>query len=561
MNILGICDSQDAGAAVFIDNRHNIAAINEERLSRIKLDGGFPQRSIQEVLKLKNLKPDDIDIVVLASKMTPCFFLRLLRNTHAKLREKNKQFSLLLSLYILYQVIAHKIVLIGQIESLWSKIYLKNKLRKLGIKCRIIVIDHHAAHAYAAYSTSGFEEALIITIDGLGDGISFTVNIGRDGKIQRIFEQQALNDITLYYSRLTEFLGFIPIQDEGKVMGLAAYSNNPSVLSSAKKLLRILNGRFKARNLFFSFSKDKKIFSQLKLKNKEEIAFSFQTHLESLIVDLIRHWAAKSKIKNIALSGGFFANIKVNQKIAELDEVKNIYIYPHTGDGGLALGAIFAFAKPKPFQLKNLFIGTHYSNEQILRVFKAQQIKYKIIEDMEKYIAQILSQGKIVARFCGSMEYGPRALGNRSILCQATKKETKEILNRYLKRDMFMPFAPSILIEYRNQCCVGSDKAVYTASFMNISFNCTDYFRKTCPVAVHEDGTTRPQFVFKESNSNFYRVIDEYSKITGIPAIINTSFNIHEEPIVCCPEDALRVFNRTKIDYLAIANFLIERSN
>jgi len=555
MNILGICDSQDAGVAWVNNKSNDILALNEERISRVKLSGGFPLCSIKEILRLKNHSSENIDLVVIASHMTPSFILRIFPHIHAKLRNKNKQFSLLLSLYILYQVIAGKTILLKHTDSFLSRFVLKRKLKKLGIDSDIVFIDHHIAHAYGAYSTSGFDKALIFTIDGLGDGISFTVNIGNNGKVKRIFKQNALNDITLYYSRLTEFLGFIPIQDEGKVMGLAAYSSNYSVLEEAEKLLHASSGRFKTKN---TFSKDKKIYNRLKNKSKEEIAASFQLHVENVITAIVRFWIKKTGISNVVLSGGFFANIKVNQKIMQLNEVKNIYIYPHMGDGGLALGAIFAATKTKSFRLKNLFLGPECSNEQILKVLEKSKIKYEFFDNIEQKIAYILSQGKIVARFCGAMEYGPRALGNRSVLCQAIKVEIKDVLNAKLGRDKFMPFAPAILFESRHDCCLNVAKAEYTANFMNISFDATEYFKKACPAVVHKDETTRPQFVSKENNRSFYKIIDEYRKFTGIPAIINTSFNIHEEPIVYTPEDALRVFRKTKLDYLALENFLIK---
>ncbi len=558
MNILGICDSQDAGAALINNKSNNIAAVNEERLSREKLCGGLPSRSINEVLRLKNIRPEDLNLVVLASKMTPSFILRSFRKAHSGFRKKHRQFSFLLSIYILYQIIAHRTVLCELIESFFSKVILKKELKQLGINCKIVSIEHHAAHAYAAYITSGIDEILVITIDGLGDGISFTVNIGRAGRLTRIFEQNAFNDITLYYSRLTEFLGFTPIQDEGKVMGLAAYSTDYSALPFAQRLLRIDRGRFKNRNLFFSCSKDNEIYEQLAAKKKEDIAASFQLHLEDKIKELVRFWVEKTKIHDLALGGGFFANIKVNQKIAELDEINNLYVYPHMGDGGLALGAIFAVKKTKPFRLKNLFWGPAYSNEQIRQVLDANNLKYKFVEKIEEEIARILSAGKIVAHFCGRMEYGPRALGNRSILCQATQAGIPRRLNKILGRDMFMPFAPAILADQIHNCCLKANKAEYSGNFMNISFKSTEYFKNICPAVVHRDGTTRPQFVYKDANQRLYQIIDEYRKTTGIPAIVNTSFNLHEQPIVCTPNEALRVFQGTKIDYLVMENFLIE---
>ncbi len=557
MNILGICDSQDAGA-VIIDEKNSITAVNEERLSGVKLCGGFPERSIKEVLRITNTSLKKIDLVVLASHMTPSWFLRAFPKFHSRLRNTNKQFSFLLAIYILYQIIARKSAVIMWLESQMSRLIIKKRLNKIGIKAKVVTVEHHAAHAYAAYATSGFDNALIFTIDGLGDGISFTVNIGNAGKIKRVFEQQAFNDITLYYSRLTEFSGFIPIQDEGKVMGLAGYSNSYNVLPEAEKLLRIEKGRFKWRNLFFFCSADKRIFKSLKGKKREEIAASFQFHLERILLEIVSYWIEKTQIKNVIFSGGFFANIKVNQRVAQLKEVNELYVYPHMGDGGLAVGAVCAVKKIKPFRFKNLFLGASFSKEYVLNFLKTNKIKFEYVNNLAQRVAYLLSQGYIIARFSAGMEYGPRALGNRSILCQATDVGIQKILNEKLNRNDFMPFAPAILSEYKESCCLMTEKAVYSANFMNVSFDCTDYFKTICPAVVHKDGTTRPQFVDADSNPGFYNILKEYHRLTGIPAVINTSFNIHEEPIICAPEDALRVFKKGRLDYLVIENYLVK---
>ena len=558
MNILGICDSQDAGAVLLDTKNNKITAVNEERISRIKLSGGFPSGALKEVLVLRKIRPEDVDLVAVASHMTPSFILRGLSSIHKKLIQKNKQFSLLLSLYILYQVIAKYSILLEFIDSRLSSFIIRRKLKKFGVKAKLRVVEHHCAHAFAAYITSGMQKALIFTIDGLGDGVSFSVNIGEKGRLKRLHEGKALNDITLYYSRLTEFLGFAPIQDEGKVMGLAAYSDNHCVLNEAQKLLRSNNGRFKSRNIFYAFSKDRIVFQRLRSKTREDVAASFQVHAEKIICDIVHYWVKKTGIGNVALGGGFFANIKVNQRIAQMDDVFRVYVYPHMGDGGLALGAVYAVRKTQPFKFNDLFFGIAYSDEQVQAVLSKSGLKYEKIDDIEQKIAFLLSKDKIVARFDGAMEYGPRALGNRSILAQATDSCIQESLNKKLGRDAFMPFAPSILLEDKDKCCIGSNKAVYSASFMNISFPCTEYFKKRCPAAVHKDGTTRPQFVSRQNNPGFYKILVEYKKCTGIPALVNTSFNVHEEPIVRSPEDALDAFKRGKLNYLAINNFLIE---
>lgn len=556
MYILGICDSQDSGAALINSETNNITAINEERLCRTKLKGGFPYLSISEVLRLKKINLDEISLAAVASDMTPSFILRCFPEAHSKLRGDNKQFSFLLSLYITYQAFAQKIILFKKAEAFLSRLIFRYKLKKMGISCKVITVDHHTAHAYSAYSICGFDKALIITIDGLGDGVSFTVNTGQNGAVKPIFRQSALNDITLYYSRLTEFLGFKPIQDEGKVMGLAAYSDKYSALDQAGKLLRVKNGRFKSK---IPFCQDKEIFNQLKNLNKEEVAASFQKHAEDCLLQIVLYWAEKTGISRVVLSGGFFANIKVNQKISQLALVDEVYVCPHMGDGGLALGAALSVKKNKPLRVKDVFWGPAYTNTQISKVLEALKVNYIKSDEIHKVVAKLLSTGKVVARFNGAMEFGPRALGNRSILAQATDIEIQNSLNAKLGRDVFMPFAPSILKEYQSKCCESIDKAEHSACFMNISFDATEYFKQICPAAVHKDGTTRPHFVSDETNNDFYKILEQYRQITKIPAVLNTSFNNHEEPIVCSPEDAINSFHKSNLDYLAIGDFLVKR--
>ncbi|MFH1460403.1 MAG: carbamoyltransferase C-terminal domain-containing protein [Candidatus Omnitrophota bacterium] len=576
MYILGICDSQDSGA-VLVEDQNNIndltesiTAVNEERITRTKLKGGFPLFSIKEVMRIRNVKSGDIKLVVVASHMTPVSILRKFNKYHEKIRNKNSQFSFLLSLYIGYQVFAKKIKFMEKLEAYFSKLIIKSKLKKIGIKAQLLTVEHHQAHAYGAYATSGFNKALIFTIDGLGDGVSFTVNIGEQGKVKRIFEQDAQNDITLYYSRLTEKLGFIPIQDEGKVMGLAAYSQcyteNAKNSENSKYLkpgilLRTEAGSFRKRNYLFSLFRDRDYYGQIKSNRNVETAAAFQEHLEKKITEVVNHWIKKTGIKDIVLSGGFFANIKVNQKICQLDTVNDVYIFPHMGDGGLALGAVYVVKKIKPFKIKNIFWGNDFNQDEIKLVLEENKVNYQFFNNIEEQIAKFLSQGAIVARFNGPMEFGPRALGNRSIIAQATDKSIQLFLNQKLARDAFMPFAPAILATDREKCCLMPHKAGYTALFMNMGFNATEYLKKTCPAVVHEDGSIRPQFVTEQSNASFYKILDAYKRITQIPVLLNTSFNVHEEPIVCTPLDALKSFKKVSLDYLAIGNFLIKGEN
>lgn len=559
MIILGICDSQDAGAALIKDGKI-IAALNEERLNRNKLSGGFPLLSINRVLEIEKVTPEQVDLVVLASKMTPVTLMRVFRNTHQRLRENSFQFGYLLNLYLLYQVFAHRCIFPKEIESFLSSKFIQRQLSKIGFKSKVITVDHHLAHAYSAFVTSGFKKALIFTIDGLGDGLAVTVNIGQeDGRVRRIYEQTGLSAITLYYSRITEFLGFTPIKDEGKVTGLSAYGEAHKAINYAKSLLSYRVKGFNYQNYLLKQSENEGIYEKLKRFTKEEVSASFQHNLENELKKFILYWIRKTGIRNLAFAGGLFANVKANQRIHQLPEVNSVYIFPHMGDGGLAIGAAFSQLKRPSFRLNNLFFGPEYTNQEIERELKKYTLSYEYVEDMEKRVAYLLTQGKIVARFKGRMEYGPRALGNRSILYQPTDSTVKDWLNRKLGRTEFMPFSPTTLKEYASKFYCNIDGAEYTSKFMNISFNCTKWMKENCPGAIHVDNTARPQILSYEDNPSFYRIIDYYRELSGIPTLINTSFNMHEEPIVCDAREAIDAFIRAELDYLAIGDFLVKR--
>lgn len=554
--ILGICDSQDSGASLFIDGKL-VDAISEERLNREKQTRMFPYLSIKHLLDAHNLSLKDVDRVVLASSMTPSFILRLFNRDYNKsfVNEREPfQFSYLYHAYIIYQSLARKSYIIREIDAFFSKLIIKSRLCLW--KHRLHIIDHHTAHAASAYYTSGLKDALVITMDGMGDGLSVTVSIGHNKSLKRIFTQSGFCAIGNYYSRFTEYLGFKPLRHEGKITGLAAYGNPDATISHMKKVLRFKRRGFNYLNYFFPHSKKKGVFKQIECYSKEDIAAGLQKNLEEEVCKFIEYWIEKTGTRNIALAGGIFANVKLNQRIHEIEGINSVYIFPHMGDGGISAGAVLNYLKPEPFTLRNILLGPRYSDKEIRKELVKTNLKFKYHKNIEKKIARLIAKGKVIARFDGRMEYGPRALGNRSILYQVTDVNVNDFLNKKLKRTEFMPFAPATLIEYVDKCYKGIKGAEYPARFMTITFDCTDWMKKKCGGVVHVDGTARPQILSKKDNPSFYKIIDEYRKLTGIPCIINTSFNMHEEPIVCSPYDAIRAFKDSRLDFLALENFL-----
>ena len=567
IKILGLSDSKtESGIAYYKDGKLEFA-LNEERVSRKKLDGGFPYKSLNLFYKYYEDELESIDQIVFAGVLTPVFISRifnfLLDLDKKSIRQDNKSWFDLLYRNINY-ILTYNLKLFGSVNpnkriskfmQRLLKYILSQRLHPLLKDKPILFVDHHMCHASAAYFSSGFNESLVASFDGYGDGASGKIYVAKGKSLKKIFTIDALDSFGLYYSLITEFLGFTPERHEGKVTGLAAYGNHENV---KEKFPFILSKTMKPKYLGKGDIKDlKDIKNKFLQYRKEDVASWLQYNIETYVCRIISYYMGKYCQNNICLAGGLMANVKLNQKISELEEVKQIYIYPAMSDAGVSHGAILSLMNKKEV-INNIYYGPNYSNQYIEKILIEKGMKYTKPNNIATKIAILLSQGKIVARFDGRMEYGPRALGNRSILVQATDNSINKILNNKLKRTEFMPFAPTILAEYASKCIRGLKKAYLTSKFMNISFNATDYMKKTFPAAVHVDGTLRPQILSKNDNKDLYNILFEYYMLTKNPVILNTSFNMHEEPIVMTPYDALRAFKQADLDYLAIGNFIID---
>jgi carbamoyltransferase len=274
----------------------------------------------------------------------------------------------------------------------------------------------------------------------------------------------------------------------------------------------------------------------------------------------VSHYLKQTGARNLVLSGGVVANVKLNQRLKEIPGVEKIFIHPNMGDGGCGTGAaLLEFQGNGHLKqpLKDVYLGPSYTADEIADALQRAALPFDRYTPIEPKIAALIAAGHVVARFNGRMEYGPRALGNRSILYHAKEPEVNQWLNQRLGRTEFMPFAPATLNEARHECYKNVDGGEYAAQFMTLTFDCTEDMKRTSPAAVHVDGTARPQLVTETSNPSFHAILTEYRKLTGIPSVINTSFNMHEEPIVCSPDDAIRAFLQGNLDYLAIGDFLV----
>ncbi|MEM7543700.1 MAG: carbamoyltransferase C-terminal domain-containing protein, partial [Pseudomonadota bacterium] len=431
---------------------------------------------------------------------------------------------------------------------------LERGVKSLGLQDKLRRYEHHASHAANSYFASGFDRALIVTLDGYGSGLCGAINIGEGGKIQRLHGFPFPYSLGQFYENVTSALGFRPDRHAGKIVGLAAYGD-PLVLDDVlRACMRFEDGEFRVAGNFNYFV-GRALAAEFPMI---DVAAAYQTLLEVAACEVISYWVKKTGCDAVVLSGGVTANVKMNQRIHEIDGVEKTYVYPNMGDGGCGTGLGYLLTRKAPGpRLDSAYLGPDYSEEQIAAALKAEDLEFSKPDNLAAEVASAIFNGKVVARFGGRMEYGPRALGNRSIMYHAKEPEVNQWLNKRLGRTEFMPFAPVTLYEERERCYENLSGAEHAAEFMTITFDCTPWMKENCPAAVHVDGTARPQLIRRDLNPGYYDIVKEYDKLAGVPCLINTSFNMHEEPIVCSPQDAVRAFLDGRLDMLAIGPFLV----
>jgi carbamoyltransferase len=573
MIVLGIIDSKPSSAAILIDGQI-ISAIAEERLCRMKLASGMPRAAISEVIRQAGITPTDIDFVAIAQEIS-------VYEPHPipwdgwfekGAKEKTKRFDALS---------ARLAAVVGKYPIAWKahhqlkRFMSQDRLDKIpnllreeyGIHAPVKFYNHHYSHAATAYFTSGFDTALVVTLDGGGDGLSGSVYCGENGRLKRLNSVDSFNSLGNFYSYITHLCGFKAENHEGKVTGLAALGK-PTYVDILREFIGFdeRKGQIRYRIPMYHRSALELIADKLPPDfDKADLAASVQLILEEIGIGYIQYWLQKTGLRNIATAGGVFANVKFNQRVHELPEVDRFFVHPAMDDSGLSVGAAMAvFAETPSFDarkmnqcLKNVYFGPEYSQEEIQQALQKVGLQAEYLPDIQERIAQLLAEGHVVARVTGRMEYGPRALGNRTLLYQTTDPSVNDWLNERLKRTEFMPFAPATLVQHAHECYNNLEGAEDPARFMTITFDCTPQMAAQSPGVVHVDGTARPQLIDPETTPDFHRILTEYHRLTGIPSLINTSFNMHGEPIVCTPEDAIRSFQQGNIDYLAIGNYLV----
>ena len=585
MYILGINAYHADSSACLLKDGTLIAAAEEERFCRVKHWAGFPSYSILWCLKQGNIKLENINYVAY-NQDAKANLIQKIKYTLTK----RPSFEMLLNRF------QNKRLRRGVKEHL-NKLYSKSSFTG-----RVEAVEHHTAHLSSAFHVSPFESSVIVSIDGFGDFASTAWGTGDGIKIEldkRIFFPHSLG---IFYQALTQFIGFKNYGDEYKVMGLAPYGK-PTYMEQMSKIIKLNNdGTFELNLDYFRHHREKidyqwsngtpiienlytskleSLLGSTRLKDEDltqhhmDIARSVQTMYEEVYFNLLNNLYTKYGLDSICISGGCGMNSVANGKIRLKTPFKNIYVQSASGDAGGAIGAAFttwhrvggkkARKRTKPHN--HAYWGPSFSNDQIKIILDTEKQRIKKencelnfisdISKLTKLTAKAIADGKVVGWFQGSMEWGPRALGNRSILCDPRRTDMKDILNLKIKRrESFRPFAPSILREYVSKW-FEQDADV---PFMMEVFQIIDEKRSLIPAVTHVDGSGRLQTVNEETNSYYYNLIKEFHKLTDVPMILNTSFN-ENEPVVCKPQEALETFLRTKMDLLVLGDWMIARNN
>ena len=556
---LGINDGHNAGAAL-VRNGDVAAAIQEERLVNEKNYSGVPRRAIHEVFRISGVQPGDVDVVAIVS----------LNRVYAPLKEL--PWKVRLFEWISPYVASHW----------WSRFYvgllgrrrrmgeLRAVLRELNMAGKeLIIVEHHQAHAATAfYPRPWGEPTLVLTADGAGDGLSSTVSVGEGYGMDRIASSTYYDSVgNGYYSEITAYLGMKRWEHEFKVMGLAPYGRADHCLDAIRSLIRI-NPR---KPLEFENTSGKcgtqvqKVLRRLLTGQRfDNIAAACQLHFEELMVQWVRNAIAATDLHRVACAGGLFLNVKANKCLRELPEVEDIFFYPACDDGGTPVGAAleayYRFCerdgrKPNRVPLGQVYYGTAYSDEEIESALARKDYRGPVerVDQIDEELGELVAKGKIIARFAGGTEWGPRALGNRTILADPRNLRVVKRLNAAIKqRDFWMPFAPSILEERMDDYLVDARPARY----MIEAFDTTDRASELSAALHTQDLTARPQ-TLNAWNPGYRRVLETFQQETGVGGVLNTSFNLHGYPIVGTPELAIWTFENSALDALALGDYLL----
>lgn len=558
--VLGVHDGHNAGAAL-IRNGQVLAAINEERLNNIKNYAGVPVLSIKKVFEISGVSPQSVSLIAVGC------YIRI----SDPLKVENNW------VHIAQEMVA------PYLHSPWFiKTYVKffhslrrtkdlyDVLEELNIKQKpLVFIEHHLSHAACAYYQRPWnDKTLILTLDGMGDGLSATVSIGNKFSIKRIAATSYYDSLSNnLYSEITGFLGFKRWEHEYKLMGLAPYGKAEYTLDKLRNIIRVNPQKpLEFENISNRYLKKLQPFFQKLLAGQrfDNIAAGVQALYEELLIEWVSNAVKETKIKKIACAGGSFLNVKANKLLRELPDVEEIFFYPSADDGGTPVGAALEGyyrhceqnnIEAEKHNVDSVYYGQNFDDSQISQFLKSRKLTNKVRQVTSKDIAKLLSDGKVIAKFSGCDEWGPRALGNRSIMADPRNMSVIRKINFAIKqRDFWMPFAPAILEEDQKRYLKNSRFAPYMIEAFDTREEAKEIIAGLHPF----DLTARPQIV-NDWNPQWQAIIKEFKGITGVGAILNTSFNLHGYPLVGSPNVAYWTFRNSQLDGLLLNNWLIER--
>jgi carbamoyltransferase len=555
---IGINYSQmhDSSACIARDGEV-LFAIAEERLSRVKHDARFPALSIRACLDFAGVRPDQVDFLCQGWSRPRAAFLHDL-NCFATRKQSVDSRALLNST--------------RHFASMWHQRGGENRFRQMfpAAKTRFRFVDHHLSHAISAYAFSGFDDAAVLVLDGRGAWEATSLWRGSNGRLGHVWTIPWPNSLGLFYAQFTHYLGFTPYSDEWKVMGLAPYGepgiNLRDFIVPDDNPYRVDTHRLLGKDSAPIAGIESRLGpgripeSDIDARHKN-MAFAVQDMCEQAMMTLAQAAVAQTGCRNLCLAGGVALNSKANGKILASGLVDKIFVQPAASDDGVCLGAALApmqddGGKFPTRKMRHAYLGTESSDAEIAKALETYKIRSTRVADPAATAAEMLANGKILGWFQGRMEFGPRALGSRSILADPRDPEMNAKVNNAVKfREWWRPFAPSMLSEVASEYL----ESATDSPFMVLTAQVRPEKRSVIPSVTHVDGSARPQTVERDISSLYWRLINEFGQRTGVPVVMNTSFNLRGEPIVCSPTDAIRTFFSSGMDALVIGNFVVEK--
>jgi carbamoyltransferase len=540
--ILGIFNGKNASITYF-DGDKIAFSVCEERFNRIKNYRGYPFKSINYLFKKFKLNPLEIEVVTSGAWNSPG---KDVLKDYFKIN--NRCFEPWSRLFY-SEISDHK-----------YKIEFIKETIKIFKNAEIKFYDHHISHFFSAKLTFQHKNGYGIVSDGRGDCQSLSLWKFSPTKIIKLAGFSELRSFGAFYGSITYLLGFIPDRHEGKVTGLAAYGKKTQLVNKFKNYINFHKGQINTSNEFIPFTKPNNLNYLKRITrgySKEDIAFAAQYNLEKNIIKIIDYYIPKNS--NLVAAGGVFSNVKLNQKIRETNHCKNFYIFPEMSDAGISFGSVSAYLYEKslvPKKIKDMFLGP----ENLIKYKDKKKLRSRKLDKKINFnfILSELQKGKVIGICNGKGEFGPRALGNRSIIFSPSEIKLKDKVNKRLGRNDFMPFAPVTIDQLAKKLFINYKKNDQNLQFMTTCYRCSKLMIKKCPSVVHVDKTARPQVLTKKfKNKMYYNLVYGFNKKYGIPCLINTSFNVHEEPIVNTTEEAIFMLKKKVIDYLIVDNLLL----